>query len=216
MPPHVPTRRSPTSSSSSRRSVSVMNLMYWLVSVVSSLYRVRKSTYCGRQRGSAGREHVRGNPPTQLPGTPAVVGPDGGEPACQPPHAHPFSKGLQPSALGEGAARDQPCSRTHGAPQACTQRGPPHLLDDAVRCRLHFGLLGRRGHRLHLCLEAHQLQLIILPGRGVLSMLASIPSKPPGPSGPPGTGLPLPSPTPAPAPPGRPAQSRQGQPAGAP
>lgn len=49
-------RRAPTSSSSSRRSVSVMNLMYWLVSVVSSLYCVLRSTYCSRGWQSAGTE----------------------------------------------------------------------------------------------------------------------------------------------------------------
>lgn len=39
-----------TSSSSRRLRVSVMNLMYWLVRVVSSLYLVRSSTYCKKKK----------------------------------------------------------------------------------------------------------------------------------------------------------------------
>lgn len=39
---------------------------------------------------------------------------------------------------------------------------PPHLLDDAVRGRLHFRLLGRRRDGLHLGFVGDQLKLIIL------------------------------------------------------
>lgn len=43
-----------TSSSSRRLRVSVMNLMYWLVRVVSSLYLVRSSTYCKKKKIGGG------------------------------------------------------------------------------------------------------------------------------------------------------------------
>lgn len=160
MPPCTP----PTSSSSSRRSVSVMNLMYWVVSVVSSLNCVRRSTYCG-DRGSAGGRGARPRPTTTL----AEMGLD--------PHVHPFSEQPHPRSCRTPWARgrENPWGREtlsgagrlllgHGDP-SWGRETPPHLLDDAVRCRLHFGLLGRRCHRLHLCLEAHQLQLVVLTRR---------------------------------------------------
>jgi len=37
-----------------------------------------------------------------------------------------------------------------------------YLLNDVIRCRLHFGLLQRGSYGLHMSFISHQLELIIL------------------------------------------------------